>query len=80
VQYFDTRDGVGRFSLFINDQRVSSWSADDSLPSTKLDAHTSTWQRVRGLALRPNDVVRIVGVPDDGDKAAIDYIEVTPRR
>jgi alpha-glucuronidase len=80
VQYFDLREGVARFSLFVNDQRVTSWSADDTLPSTKIDAHTSTWHRVRGLALRPNDTIRIVGVPDDGDRAAIDYIEVTSRR
>ncbi len=80
VQYFDIRDGVARFSLFVNDQRVTSWSADDTLPSTKIDAHTSTWHRVRGLALRPNDTIRIVGVPDDGDRAAIDYIEIMPRR
>ena len=80
VQYFDIRDGVARFSLFVNDQRVASWSADDTLPSTKVDAHTSTWHRARGLALRPNDTIRIVGVPDDGDRAAIDYVEIMPLR
>ena len=80
VQSFDVRDGVARFSLFINDQRVTSWSADDTLPSTKIDAHTSTWHRVRGLALGPTTGSALSAFLTMEISAAIDYIEVTPRR
>jgi alpha-glucuronidase len=76
TQYFDQRDGVASFELWLNDQRIDTWQADDHLPSAKLDAHTSTWRRTRGVALRPGDTVRLVGTPDEEDRAAIDYVEI----
>jgi hypothetical protein len=29
-----------------------------------------------GIALRPGDVIRIEGVPDAGEPAALDYVEI----
>jgi alpha-glucuronidase len=76
TQYFDQRGGVASFELWLNDQRVDAWRADDHLPSARLDAHTSTWRRTRGIALRPGDTLRVIGVPNGDDAAAIDYVEV----
>jgi hypothetical protein len=34
---------------------------------------------VAGLALRPNDEIRITGTPDGDDHASLDYVEIKPR-
>ncbi len=78
TQYFDQRDGAASFELWLNDQRIDAWRADDHLPSAKLDAHTSTWRRTRGVALRPGDTLRVTGVPSGADGAGLDYIELRP--
>jgi hypothetical protein len=33
---------------------------------------------VRGVELKPNDVLQVEGTPDGPDTAALDYVEVTP--
>lgn len=78
VQYFDTNNGAAQFELFNNSQLLDRWTADDSLPSAKIDSHTSTRHTLSGVALQPADKIRIVGVPNGGDKAAIDYVEIVP--
>jgi alpha-glucuronidase len=82
IRYFDPSPGVARFALRIAGQTVDTWSADDHLPSAKLDAHTSTRRLVTGIALRPGDEIRIEGNPgaSDGgdDPAAFDYLEIAP--
>jgi alpha-glucuronidase len=76
TQYFDQRDGAASFELWLNDQRIDAWQSGDDLPSGRIDAHTSTWRRLRGLPLRPGDTLRLVGTPDRADVAAIDYVEI----
>jgi alpha-glucuronidase len=76
VQYFDQNNGVSRFRLFVGDQVVSQWAADDTIPTHQINAHSSTRRRARGIALRPGDVIRIEGVPDRGEPAALDYVEI----
>jgi alpha-glucuronidase len=78
VQYFDTNNGVARFRAFLGAQLVDEWLADDNLPTVRIDASSSTRRMIRGLALRPGDVIRIEGAPDAGDAAALDYVEVLP--
>jgi alpha-glucuronidase len=78
VQYFDENDGAATFQLFVRDQLVKAWIADANLPSRIPNGDTSTRQRIEGVALRPHDEIRIVGAPNDGDTAAVDYIEITP--
>jgi len=78
VQYFDESDGKSQFKLFVGQQLVDEWTADDHLPTTKPDAHSSTRRCVRGLALRPGDQVRIEATADGSEQAAIDYIEINP--
>jgi alpha-glucuronidase len=76
VQYFDQNDGVSRFRLWIQGQLVEEWAADDTLPTRRIDAHSSTRRTVTGLRLRPGDQIRIEGVPDGGEGAPLDYVEI----
>ena len=76
VRYFDQIDGVSRFRLLVGDQLVDEWSAGDRLPTRRIDASSSTRRVVPGIALRPGDEVRIEGMPDGGETAALDYIEI----
>jgi len=46
------------------------------LPSSKINGSTSKSRIVRAVALRPGDEIRIVGAPDGGEAAAIDYVEI----
>ncbi len=43
-----------------------------------LDGHTSTRITLPETALKPGDILTIRGVPEGSDKAAVDYIEITP--
>jgi alpha-glucuronidase len=76
VRYFDQNDGVSRFRLLVGDQLVDEWSAGDRLPTRRIDGSSSARRVVPGIALRPGDDVRIEGMPDGGETAALDYIEI----
>ena len=82
VQYFDLQGGVAKFALSINGQPATSedasWAANASLPSVRPNGDNSTRHIVRGVTLKPGDVIRVEGIPDDADPAALDYIEVLP--
>lgn len=76
VQYFDQNNGASRFEIWIGDQLIDEWVADDRLPSSKINGSTSKSRIVRAVALRPGDEIRIVGAPDGGEAASIDYVEI----
>jgi alpha-glucuronidase len=78
VQYFDEEDGVSRFAAWVGAQQVDAWEANQHVPTptTKPDAHSSSRRTIRSLALRPGDVIRISGEADQGERAAIDYLEI----
>ncbi|HUA87185.1 MAG TPA: alpha-glucuronidase family glycosyl hydrolase [Bryobacteraceae bacterium] len=76
VRYFDQNNGAARFRVFVNAQSIDQWTGDDHFPSPKLDGSTSTRRVIEGVALRPGDTIRIEGIPDRGDAAALDYIEI----
>jgi alpha-glucuronidase len=78
VQYFDQNNGISHFEAFVNQQSVGAWSADQWLPTIKPDSNSSTRHTIPMLALRPGDEIRIVAVADGQERAAIDYIEITP--
>jgi hypothetical protein len=46
------------------------------LPSSRPNGDNSTRHTVQGIDLKPGDVLRVEGVPDQADPAALDYIEV----
>jgi alpha-glucuronidase len=76
VQYFDLQGGAAKFNLNVNGQTISTWSADGALPSKRPHGDNSTRFTARGVALKPGDVIRVEGMPDGSDPAALDYIEV----
>jgi alpha-glucuronidase len=78
VQYFDQNNGESKFRVFVNDQVVDQWVADDHLPATKIGGDSSTRRRIAGLALRPGDQIRIEGIPDREEHAPLDYVELHP--
>ncbi len=51
VQYFDFHDGVSRYTLQVNGTAVEEWTANDTLPTNKMDGHTSTRHVVEGVAI-----------------------------
>jgi alpha-glucuronidase len=80
VQYFDQNNGASRFKVFVAGQLVDGWTADDNLPTSKIDAHSSTRRLLTGIALRPGDEIRLTGVPDGGEGSPVDYIEIRAKR
>jgi len=80
VQYFDQNNGISHYDLSVNERVVNSWSSDDNLPSDKMNGHTSTRHVIEGVELQPGDVLKIVGTPDGGEPAPLDYLELIPQR
>jgi len=78
IEYFDLSSGLSKFRVFVNNQEVDHWSADMILPGRAPSADSSVRRRIKGLVLRPGDTIRIDGIPDEGDRAALDYIELVP--
>ncbi|MGA3161670.1 MAG: alpha-glucuronidase family glycosyl hydrolase [Terracidiphilus sp.] len=78
VQYFDLQGGIAKFTLKLNGQPLDSWVADATLPSRRPNGDNSTRHTVRGIELKPGDLLSVEGTPDNNDPAALDYIEVAP--
>jgi alpha-glucuronidase len=76
MQYFDLQGGSAKFKLDINGQTISTWSADAALPSKRPHGDNSTRFTAHGVARKPGDVIRVEGMPDGSDPAAMDYVEV----
>lgn len=78
LQSFDLQGGVAHFTFKVNGKAAASWAADATLPSNKPNGDNSTRHTLHGLNLKPGDVLRIEGIPDKEDTAALDYIELLP--
>ena len=76
VEYFDQANGAAHYRAWLNGQAIDEWVADLKLPSVRLDSTTSTRRQISGIALRPGDEIRIGGMPDAGESAALDYLEI----
>jgi alpha-glucuronidase len=76
VQYFDQNNGVSTFRVYVQDQVVDQWEANLQLPATTISGDSSTWHRITHLALRPGDKIRIEGIPDNQERASVDYLEI----
>jgi alpha-glucuronidase len=79
VEYFDLSSSISQFRMFVGDQVVDEWRADMVLPGNKPSADSSVRHRAQGVALRPGDVLRIEGVPDNDEGAPLDYVEISPQ-
>jgi len=77
VQYFDYRHGVSTYDLYLNGKLLKEWRADNTLPADKMNGDTSTRVTVHAVALKPGDVLKIEGHPDDGEPSPLDYVEIS---
>jgi len=78
VQYFDQNNGKAKFRVFLAGHQLDEWIADDTLPNAKLGGDTSTRRQINGVKLHQGDEIRIEGIPDGGELAALDYVEIEP--
>ena len=78
VRYFDVNNGVARFRMFIGTQLVAEWRGTDRVPTRRIDSSSSSRRVISGVLLRPGDQIRIEGIPEGGETAALDYVEVRP--
>ena len=76
VEYFDQNNGNSQFKIFVNDQLVDEWKTDSWLPAIRPGGDSSTRRRIRGLALRPGDEIRIEGIPDRLEPAGLDFVAI----
>ena len=80
VQYFDQNNGMARYEVLVNDHLLDSWAADDHLPSDKMNGHTSTRHVIKNIELHSGDILKVVGHPDGGEPAPLDYVEIVAER
>jgi len=78
VQYFDQKSGRSGFRVSVGKRLLASWFAEDSLPSEKPEADTSTRHLIRGVVLHTGDEIVMEGKPDGGENAVVDYVEIVP--
>jgi alpha-glucuronidase len=78
VRYFDQNDGVSHFRVSVGKQAIGEWGAGDRLPTRKMDGTSSSLRVLRGIALRRGDEITVEGIPDGGERAALDYVEIWP--
>jgi len=76
VQYFDQSNGISRYRALVGDQAVDEWTAAERLPTMRIDSSSSARRAIAGVALRPGDEIRIEGVSNGGENAALDYLEI----
>jgi alpha-glucuronidase len=76
VRYFDQNNGAARFRLLLNGNLLEQWRATDHLPTQKLDSTSSSLKALSGVPLRQGDRIAIEGLPDHGETAALDYVEI----
>ncbi len=76
VEYFDQNNGESKFRLTVNDQLVDEWIAGNHLPAQKPGSDSSSRRRIKGMALRPGDEIRIQGFPDHSETAALDFVSI----
>ena len=80
VQYFDVNTGAAQFRLRVGGNVLSEWTAGDRLPTRRLDGSSSYRRVIPDVPLRRGDAIAIEGVPDAGETAALDYIEIRRSR
>jgi alpha-glucuronidase len=78
VQYFDFHDGASTYRAYVNDKLIAEWHADNTLPTDRMNGHTSTRYTIRGVSLKPGDTLKVEGAPDGKEPAPLDYVEITP--
>ncbi|KAK6842787.1 hypothetical protein PG995_001804 [Apiospora arundinis] len=83
VNYFDVKGGRASYEIFLNDKSLGTWvgNHEDKLGYTASpypDGHSATRIYFRGVQAAKGDVLKIVGRPDGGEQAPLDYVSVLP--
>ena len=78
VQYFDIKNGEAKYRFLVAGKLVDEWTANLQLPATKIGGDSSARHVTPELAIKRGDEIRIEGVPDKDDHAALDYLEIVP--
>jgi alpha-glucuronidase len=76
VEYYDLNSGESRFRVLLNGQVVDSWVADNHLTARKPGGDSSIRRRITGLPLRPGDEIKIEGIPDQQERAGLDFVRI----
>jgi len=80
VQYFDVNTGAARYRAQVGGKVVGEWTANDRIPTRKLDGSSSSRFVIKGIELKPGDEIQIEGTPDAQEAAGLDYIEIRSPR
>ena len=75
IQYFDIREGDAKYRVFVAGKLIDEWTTNLQLPATKIGGDSSTRHHTPEIMIKKGDEIRIEGIPDKDDHAAIDYIE-----
>jgi alpha-glucuronidase len=76
VRYFDTNTGVSHFRALTGSRVLDEWTANDRVPTRKIDGSSSALHTIRGIQINKGAEIRIEGTPDGGETAALDYLEI----
>ncbi len=79
IEYFDQNHGASRYELTLNHRQIDTWISDDHLPSDTMNGHTSTRHVTSDVELHSGDELKVVGHPEGGEPAPLDYVELIPR-
>lgn len=75
VWYFDETDGITSFVVYVNDEIVAEWSADQDLGSDALDAKSLTTYTISNVSLSTGDIIIIESTAQHYDYARVDLLE-----
>ena len=83
VGYYDLIGGKAQWQISVNGNQLGQWVGDleDRLghaPSTFLDGHSATRITFRGVEIQEGDTLQIVGTPNGGEAAPVDYVALLP--
>ena len=70
------RNGAAQFRVRIAGQLAAEWTATDRVPTRRVDSASSARRVIEGVMLRTGAEIQIEGIPDGGETAALDYIEI----
>jgi alpha-glucuronidase len=78
VRYFDTNTGSSHFTVSVGGRTVGEWVASDRrlVRNERVDGSSSSLRVIPGVVLNAGDEIRIEGVPDGPERAALDYVEI----
>jgi alpha-glucuronidase len=76
VEYYDLPGGESKFRVLVNGQFMDGWIADNRLTARKPGGDSSSRRRIKGMALRPGDEIRIEGIPSRDEHAGLDFVRM----